>query len=57
MRKPNAKFDPFELDRVENVVPNTLSITVISGQLFCLLCEKRPSVYVEVDLYGLPGKL
>lgn len=28
MRKPNAKFDPFELDRVENVVPNTLSITV-----------------------------
>lgn len=28
---------------------------MISGQLFRLLCEKRPSVYVEVDLYGLPG--
>ncbi|KAI1716063.1 phosphatidylinositol-specific phospholipase c, X domain-containing protein [Ditylenchus destructor] len=55
MRKPNAKFDPFELDRVENVVPNSLSITIISGQLFCLLCEKKPTVYVEVDLYGLPG--
>ncbi|CAD5224749.1 unnamed protein product [Bursaphelenchus okinawaensis] len=55
MRKPNAKFDPFELDRVENVVPNSLTITVISGQLFSILCEKRPSVYVEVDLYGLPG--
>ncbi|KAI6189685.1 1-phosphatidylinositol 4,5-bisphosphate phosphodiesterase [Aphelenchoides bicaudatus] len=55
MQELNAKFDPFELDRVENVVPNSLSITVISGQLFALLCEKRPSVYVEVDLYGLPG--
>lgn len=20
-----------------------------------MLCEKRPSVFVEVDLYGLPG--
>ena len=28
---------------------------MISGQLFSLLCDKRPSVYVEVDLYGLPG--
>ncbi|KAI1698856.1 1-phosphatidylinositol 4,5-bisphosphate phosphodiesterase beta-1 [Ditylenchus destructor] len=55
MRKPNAKFDTFELNRVENVVPNSLSITVISGQLFCLLHEKKPTVYVEVDLYGLPG--
>ncbi|KAI1696645.1 phosphatidylinositol-specific phospholipase c, X domain-containing protein [Ditylenchus destructor] len=54
MRKP-AKFDTFELNRVENVVPNSLSITVISGQLFCLLYEKKPTVYVEVDLYGLPG--
>lgn len=55
MTEPNAKFDPFELDRVENVVPNSMTITVISGQLFSLLCDKRPSVYVEVDLYGLPG--
>lgn len=23
--------------------------------MLCLLCEKRPSVFVEVDLYGLPG--
>lgn len=55
MQEHNAKFDPFELDRVENVVPNSMTITVISGQLFSLLCDKRPSVYVEVDLYGLPG--
>ncbi|KAI1698021.1 1-phosphatidylinositol 4,5-bisphosphate phosphodiesterase beta-1 [Ditylenchus destructor] len=55
MRKPNAKFDTFELNHVENVVPNSLSITVISGQLFCLLHEKKPTVYVEVDLYGIPG--
>lgn len=55
MRKANAKFDPFELDRVENVVPNTLSVTIISGQFFCLLCDKTPTVYVEVDLYGLPA--
>lgn len=55
MTEQSAKFDPFELDRVENVVPNSMEITVISGQLFSLLCDKRPSVYVEVDLYGLPG--
>ena len=27
MQEQNAKFDPFELDRVENVVPNSLTIT------------------------------
>uniref|UniRef100_A0AC34FLG7 1-phosphatidylinositol 4,5-bisphosphate phosphodiesterase n=1 Tax=Panagrolaimus sp. ES5 TaxID=591445 RepID=A0AC34FLG7_9BILA len=55
MRKAQSKFDPFELDRVENVVPNSMTITVISGQMFIYLCEKRVSVYVEIDLYGLPG--
>ena len=55
MRKAQTKFDPFELDRVENVVPNSMTITVISGQMFSLLCDKKPNVYVEIDLYGLPG--
>ncbi|KAE9551542.1 hypothetical protein FO519_005256 [Halicephalobus sp. NKZ332] len=55
MRKAQSKFDPFELDRVENVVPNSMTITVISGQMFSLLCDKKANVYVEIDLYGLPG--
>uniref|UniRef100_A0A7E4W5I6 1-phosphatidylinositol 4,5-bisphosphate phosphodiesterase n=1 Tax=Panagrellus redivivus TaxID=6233 RepID=A0A7E4W5I6_PANRE len=55
MREPNMKFDPFELDRVENVVPNSMTITVFSGQMFSLVCEKRVNCFVEVDLYGLPG--
>jgi len=56
MSEPNLKFNPFELDRVENVVPNSLGLTVISGQMLSALCEKpKPAIYVEIDLYGLPG--
>ena len=55
MLEAQSKFDPFELDRVENVVPNSMTITIISGQMFIFLCEKRVNVYVEIDLYGLPG--
>lgn len=56
MSEQNLKFNPFELNRVENVVPNSLALTIISGQMLSLLCDKpRPSLYVEIDLYGLPG--
>ncbi|KAI6213707.1 hypothetical protein M3Y94_00183000 [Aphelenchoides besseyi] len=55
MRKPNGKYDPFEIDRISGEIPATLAITVLSGQLFSLLCDKVTDVYVEIDLYGLPG--
>lgn len=52
MRKENIKFDMFERDRIENVVPNSLSITIISGQLLCLLTDRpKSSFFVEVDVY------
>uniref|UniRef100_A0A915CRC3 phosphoinositide phospholipase C n=1 Tax=Ditylenchus dipsaci TaxID=166011 RepID=A0A915CRC3_9BILA len=55
MTKLNNKFDPFEVDRSENAMTLTINIRIISGQLFCLLSDKTPlSIYVEVDLYGLP---
>lgn len=41
MQEPNAKFDPFELDRVENVVPNSLTIT---GKSFCLTLKLNTNV-------------
>ncbi|KAL7074385.1 hypothetical protein ACQ4LE_006748 [Meloidogyne hapla] len=56
MSEPNLSFSPFELDRVENVVPNSLCLTVISAQLLSLICDKpKMSIYVEIDLFGLPG--
>ncbi|TKR87091.1 hypothetical protein L596_011554 [Steinernema carpocapsae] len=55
MRRQNVRFDPFEVDKVENVVPNSLTITIISGQLFNLVSDRKLSTYVEVDLYGLPS--
>ncbi|KAK0411745.1 hypothetical protein QR680_005817 [Steinernema hermaphroditum] len=55
MRRRNIRFDPFETDKVENVVPNSVTITIISGQLFNLVSDRKLSTYVEVDLYGLPS--
>ncbi|KAF7639469.1 1-phosphatidylinositol 4,5-bisphosphate phosphodiesterase, partial [Meloidogyne graminicola] len=56
MSEPNVRFNPFELDRVENVVQNSLCLTIISVQLLSLICDKpKMSVYVEIDLFGLPG--
>ncbi|CEF61064.1 Phospholipase C, phosphatidylinositol-specific, X domain and Phosphoinositide phospholipase C family and Phospholipase C, phosphatidylinositol-specific, Y domain and EF-hand domain pair and Phospholipase C,phosphoinositol-specific, EF-hand-like domain and PLC-like phosphodiesterase, TIM beta/alpha-barrel domain-containing protein [Strongyloides ratti] len=55
MRKESMKFDPFETHQVENVVPNTLRVTLISGQMLGLLTTKRPLVvYVEAEMYGIP---
>nr|CAD2131281.1 unnamed protein product [Meloidogyne enterolobii] len=56
MSEPNLSFSPFELDRIENVVPYSLCLTVISVQLLSLICDKpKMAVYVEIDLFGLPG--
>ncbi|KAM4664967.1 1-phosphatidylinositol 4,5-bisphosphate phosphodiesterase beta-2 [Discoglossus pictus] len=52
MRRPDKQFDPFTVDRIDVVVANTLSITVISGQF---LSDKNVKSYVEVELFGLPG--
>uniref|UniRef100_A0A0N4ZK44 1-phosphatidylinositol 4,5-bisphosphate phosphodiesterase n=1 Tax=Parastrongyloides trichosuri TaxID=131310 RepID=A0A0N4ZK44_PARTI len=55
MRKESMKFDPFEINQVENVVPNSVRVTIISGQMLGLLTTKRPLlVYVEADMYGIP---
>uniref|UniRef100_A0A0N5BGB9 1-phosphatidylinositol 4,5-bisphosphate phosphodiesterase n=1 Tax=Strongyloides papillosus TaxID=174720 RepID=A0A0N5BGB9_STREA len=55
MRKESMKFDPFETHQVENVVPNTLRVTLISGQMLGILTTKRPLlVYVEAEMYGIP---
>uniref|UniRef100_F1KS80 1-phosphatidylinositol 4,5-bisphosphate phosphodiesterase n=2 Tax=Ascaris suum TaxID=6253 RepID=F1KS80_ASCSU len=52
MRKPDAKFNPFETRNMDLVVPAYLSLTVISAQMLSVLCDKRPSTYVEVNFYG-----
>ncbi|KAM5129759.1 1-phosphatidylinositol 4,5-bisphosphate phosphodiesterase beta-2 [Mantella aurantiaca] len=52
MRRADKQFDPFTVDRIDVVVANTLSITVISGQF---LSDKSVKTYVEVELFGLPG--
>uniref|UniRef100_A0A914VY07 Phosphoinositide phospholipase C n=1 Tax=Plectus sambesii TaxID=2011161 RepID=A0A914VY07_9BILA len=56
MRRMNIHFDPFADETIENVVPNTVTIRVISGQLLSTLSDKdrRLSTYVEVEMYGLP---
>ncbi|KAM8920846.1 1-phosphatidylinositol 4,5-bisphosphate phosphodiesterase beta-2 [Pelodytes ibericus] len=52
MRRADKQFDPFTVDRIDVVVANTLSISVISGQF---LSDKSVKTYVEVELFGLPG--
>ncbi|XP_068109502.1 1-phosphatidylinositol 4,5-bisphosphate phosphodiesterase beta-2 isoform X2 [Hyperolius riggenbachi] len=52
MRRADKQFDPFTVDRIDVVVANTLSITVISGQF---LSDKCVKTYAEVELFGLPG--
>ncbi|KAM3717138.1 1-phosphatidylinositol 4,5-bisphosphate phosphodiesterase beta-4 [Dirofilaria immitis] len=52
MRKADAKFNPFETQTMDLVVPAYLSVTIISAQLLSFACEKRPSTYVEVNFYG-----
>ncbi|XP_018414761.1 PREDICTED: 1-phosphatidylinositol 4,5-bisphosphate phosphodiesterase beta-2 [Nanorana parkeri] len=52
MRQAEKQFDPFTVDRIDVVVANTLSITVLSGQF---LSDKSVKTYVEVELFGLPG--
>uniref|UniRef100_A0A158R604 1-phosphatidylinositol 4,5-bisphosphate phosphodiesterase n=1 Tax=Syphacia muris TaxID=451379 RepID=A0A158R604_9BILA len=52
MRKTDTKFNPFETGSFDLVVPASLSLTVISGQMLSFLCEKRPSTYVEVTFFG-----
>ncbi|KAM4607940.1 1-phosphatidylinositol 4,5-bisphosphate phosphodiesterase beta-1-like [Polymixia lowei] len=51
MRRPDKHFDPFTENTVDGIVANTLSVKVISGQF---LTERRVSVYVEVEMFGLP---
>lgn len=56
MRQADGNFDPLGTDEVEGVVPNTLTVTIVSAQFLWLLCDAKPvTVYVEVDLYGLPA--
>nr|XP_033809302.1 1-phosphatidylinositol 4,5-bisphosphate phosphodiesterase beta-2 isoform X2 [Geotrypetes seraphini] len=52
MRQVDKQFDPFTVDRIDVVVANTLSITILSGQF---LSERSIKTYVEVELFGLPG--
>ncbi|XP_069807236.1 1-phosphatidylinositol 4,5-bisphosphate phosphodiesterase beta-2 isoform X2 [Dendropsophus ebraccatus] len=52
MRRADKQFDPFTVDRIDVVVANTLSITILSGQF---LSDKSVKTYVEVELFGLPG--
>nr|AXS78273.1 1-phosphatidylinositol-4,5-bisphosphate phosphodiesterase beta-1 [Anisakis simplex] len=52
MRKPDAKFNPFETRTMDLVVPAYLSVTVISAQMLSMVCDKRPSTYAEVNFYG-----
>uniref|UniRef100_A0A7N6AH00 1-phosphatidylinositol 4,5-bisphosphate phosphodiesterase n=1 Tax=Anabas testudineus TaxID=64144 RepID=A0A7N6AH00_ANATE len=48
MRRTDKHFDPF----TENIVDGIVANTVVSGQF---LSDKKVGVYVEVDLFGLPG--
>ncbi|XP_067847250.1 1-phosphatidylinositol 4,5-bisphosphate phosphodiesterase beta-2-like isoform X2 [Heptranchias perlo] len=52
LRRVDKKFDPFSTDRIDVVVPITLSILIISGQF---LSDRNTRSYVEVELFGLPG--
>ncbi|VDP19522.1 unnamed protein product [Soboliphyme baturini] len=50
MRKTNRNFDPFIDRTVDDVVPNSITVRVMSGQL---LSTNRISTFVEVEMYGL----
>jgi len=51
LRRDDRVFDPFTQSSVDNIVPATLSIQVLSGQF---LTDKHVNTYVEVEMYGLP---
>lgn len=51
MRRPDKSFDPFTEDIVDGIVANALRVKVISGQF---LSDRKVSIYVEVDMFGLP---
>uniref|UniRef100_A0A1A7XC82 1-phosphatidylinositol 4,5-bisphosphate phosphodiesterase n=2 Tax=Iconisemion striatum TaxID=60296 RepID=A0A1A7XC82_9TELE len=52
MRRTDKEFDPFTDCIVDGIVANTFKITVISGQF---LSERKVGVFVEVDMFGIPG--
>ncbi|KAK7170018.1 hypothetical protein R3I94_000304 [Phoxinus phoxinus] len=52
MRRTDKHFDPFTVDIVDGIVANTVRVTIVSGQF---LSDKRASVYVEIDMFGLPA--
>ncbi|ELK24388.1 1-phosphatidylinositol-4,5-bisphosphate phosphodiesterase beta-3 [Myotis davidii] len=51
MRRPDKSFDPFTEGIVDGIVANALRVKVISGQF---LSDRKVSIYVEVDMFGLP---
>ncbi|XP_051819836.1 1-phosphatidylinositol 4,5-bisphosphate phosphodiesterase beta-3 isoform X2 [Antechinus flavipes] len=52
MRRQDKSFDPFTEGIVDGIVANALRVKVISGQF---LSDRKVSIYVEVDLFGLPA--
>ena len=48
LRRDDRVFDPFTQSSVDNIVPATLSLQVISGQF---LTDKHVGTYVEVNSY------
>ncbi|RMB90460.1 hypothetical protein DUI87_33061 [Hirundo rustica rustica] len=52
LRRPDKTFDPFSEGRLDGIVANTLSVQVLSGQF---LAERRCGVFVELEVFGLPG--
>ncbi|XP_077085692.1 1-phosphatidylinositol 4,5-bisphosphate phosphodiesterase beta-3 isoform X2 [Siphateles boraxobius] len=52
MRRTDKHFDPFTVDIVDGIVANTVRVKIISGQF---LSDKKASVYVEIDMFGLPA--
>ncbi|XP_044537957.1 1-phosphatidylinositol 4,5-bisphosphate phosphodiesterase beta-3 [Gracilinanus agilis] len=52
MRRPDKSFDPFTEGIVDGIVANALRVKVISGQF---LSDRKVSIYVEVDVFGLPA--
>ncbi|XP_056099516.1 1-phosphatidylinositol 4,5-bisphosphate phosphodiesterase beta-3 isoform X2 [Rhinichthys klamathensis goyatoka] len=52
MRRTDKHFDPFTMDIVDGIVANTVRVKIVSGQF---LSDKKASVYVEIDMFGLPA--
>ncbi|XP_072495057.1 1-phosphatidylinositol 4,5-bisphosphate phosphodiesterase beta-3 isoform X1 [Notamacropus eugenii] len=52
MRRQDKSFDPFTEGIVDGIVANAVRVKVISGQF---LSDRKVSIYVEVDLFGLPA--